>query len=172
VVGARGPDDRRPSRGQLGNLIVTRRIEPSVKIAALALAAALLAACGERAGPGAEPGPDSPIASTPGTPGPEPSAVPVSPRPGLADVQPRPWQSAEPVGPAELRVEFYGGIEECEGVDHVEVDERRRSIVVTVFVGQVRQAEACIEIAVLKAVTVPVDGPIGDRRIVDGSAGN
>jgi hypothetical protein len=116
------------------------------------------------------PGPDSPVTSTPGTPMPGPTALRVSPRPGLVDVRPHVWDRAEQVGPARLRLEFYGGVEECEGLDRVEVEESRDAVTVTLFVGRVPTAEVCIEIAVLKSVTVSVDGPIGGREIVDGAA--
>lgn len=143
-----------------------------MRITAVALAVAL-AGCARSTPvtPGA--GPESPVTSTPGTatPDPGPTALPVSPRPGLLDVRPQAWDRAEPVGPRRLRIEFYGGVEECEGLDRVEVEETRRAVTVTLFVGRVPTAEACIEIAVLKSVTVRVDAPIGERDILDGSAG-
>jgi len=86
------------------------------------------------------------------------------------DVRPHVWDRAELVGPARLRLEFYGGVEECEGLDRVEVEESRDAVTVTLFVGRVPTAEVCIEIAVLKSVTVSVDGPISGREIVDGAA--
>jgi hypothetical protein len=116
------------------------------------------------------PGPDSPVTSTPGSPVPAPTALPVSPRPGLVDIRPHVWDRAEQVGPARLRLEFYGGVEECEGLDRVEVEESEEAVTVTVFVGRVPTAEVCIEIAVLKSVTVLVDGPISGREIIDGAA--
>ncbi len=118
-------------------------------------------------------GPDSPVTSTPGTPPPEPepTALRVSPRPGLLDVRPQAWERAVPVGPRRLSIEFYGGVEECQGLDRVEVEETRRRVTVTIFVGRVPDAEACIEIAVLKAVTVRLDRPLGDRELVDGHTG-
>jgi hypothetical protein len=75
------------------------------------------------------------------------------------------------VGPRRLRIEFYGGVEECEGLDRVVVEESRDAVTVTLFVGRVPTAEVCIEIAVLKWVTVRVDAPISGREIVDGAAG-
>jgi hypothetical protein len=138
----------------------------------VALAVAL-AGCARASSPGpAAPPPDSPATSTPGTPAPGPTALPVSPRPGLVDVRPQPWDRAEVIGRNEVGVEFYGGVEECEGLDRVEVKESEEAVTVTVFVGRVPSAEVCIEIAVLKSVTVPVDGPISGREIVDGAAGN
>jgi hypothetical protein len=109
--------------------------------------------------------------ATPGTPEPGPTALQVSPRPGLVDVRPQVWDRAEQVGPRRLRIEFYGGVEECEGLDRVVVEESRDAVTVTLFVGRVPTAEVCIEIAVLKWVTVRVDAPISGREIVDGAAG-
>lgn len=136
------------------------------------VAAALLASCA-RAAPVTPGGPDSPVTSTPGPPGtpePGPTALRVSPRPGLVDVRPHSWDRAEQVGPRRLRIDFYGGVEECEGLDRVEVKESRKAITVSLFVGRVPTAEVCIEIAVLKSVTIRVDAPIGGREIVDGAA--
>jgi hypothetical protein len=125
-----------------------------------------------RATPVTPGGPDSPVTSTPGTPGtpvPGPTALRVSPRPGLVDVRPQPWDRAEQMGPRRLRIEFYGGVEECEGLGRVEVEESQEAVTVTLFVGRVPTAEVCIEIAVLKSVTVRVDAPINGREIVDGA---
>jgi hypothetical protein len=143
-----------------------------MKAAALLVTTALLTACGEAPRAGAGGDPDSPVAATPvpaptGSPGP----LPVSPRPGLIDVRPVPWVRADAVAPRLVEVEFYGGVEACEGLDHVEVREGSKAVRVTVFVGRVPQAEVCIEIAVLKAATVRLDDPLGDRRIVDGAPG-
>ena len=117
-------------------------------------------------------GSESPVSSTPGlpTPAPGPTALNVSPRPGLVDIRPHLWDRFEQVGPRRLRIEFYGGVEECEGLDRVEVDETANRVAVSLFVGRVPEAEVCIEIAVLKSVIVRVDAPIGDRKVVDGNA--
>jgi hypothetical protein len=143
-----------------------------VRIASLVMAAALLAACGERAGAGAEPGPDSPVTGAP-APGPttSPTALAVTPRPGLVDIRKHIWDRAEPVGPRQVRVEFWGGIEECEALDHVDVDESPERVAITLFTGRVPTADVCIEIAVLKSFTVTLDDPVGEREILDGAAG-
>ena len=141
-----------------------------MRVAAVVLSTALLAGCAQPT-PVTPGGSESPVSSTPSTPVPGPTALTVSPRPGLVDVRPHIWDRFEQVGPRKLRIEFYGGVEECEGLDRVEVEETARRVTVSLFVGRVPEAEVCIEIAVLKAVTVLVDGPIGDRQIVDGAAG-
>jgi len=146
-------------------------VQPQMRTAPLLLAL-LLAGCARvtPAGPAAPP--DSPVSSTPGTsPAPGPTALPVSPRPGLVDVRPHIWDRVEILGPRTLRLEFYGGIEECEGVDRVEVDQAPHAVTVTLFVGRVPTAEACIEIAVLKSIEVELEEPLAGREVVDGAAG-
>lgn len=137
---------------------------------------ALLSSCGQ-AGltPGASPtttGPDTPVTSGPATTDPEPGGPQtVSPRPGIVDVRARPFDDARyRAGDNTVDVTFYSGIEECYGLDRVEVDYRPKAIVITLFEGRVPEAEVCIDIAVQKVVTVVLEQPKGDRRIVDGAA--
>ncbi len=54
----------------------------------------------------------------------------------------------------------------------MEVDEGPGAVTITLFEGHDASAGdvACIEIALLKKVVVPLDGPVGDRRIIDGAA--
>lgn len=170
MAGSRGPGDGGPGRGQLGNLSALSGLEPDVRVLTLLVAAVLLTACAERAGIGADPGPDSPVTNTPfpaptGTGG----ALEVTPSPGLVDVRPQPWDRAQVVGSRRVRVEFYGGVEECEGLDHVDVEETADRVTITLFVGRVPEAEVCIEIAVLKSVTIEVEESVRGRDIVDGS---
>ena len=139
----------------------------------LFVVAVLLTGCAERAGPRGQPPPDSPISGpTDGsTPVPGPAALEVTPRSGLVDVRWHNWDSAKPIGPQQVRVQFYGGVEECEGLARVKVEETEHAVTITLFVGRVPTAEVCIEIAVLKSVTVELEGPLGDRRILDGAPG-
>jgi hypothetical protein len=145
-----------------------------MRIVPLVLAAGLVAGCAERTGIGADPGPDSPVTRSPApgpmTPDTGPTAIEVTPRPGLVDVRPQRWERAQAVGPRRVRVEFYGGVEECEGLDHVDVEETAETVTITLFVGRVPEAEVCIEIAVLKSVTVEVEESLRGRELVDGSA--
>ena len=136
------------------------------------LTALLLAACGERAEPGAVSGPDAPVSSGPGTviPNPGPTTLEVEPREGLVDVVPHIFDKAEPLDSKTIRVEFYGGVEACDGLDHVEVEETKDTVTITLYTGRVPSAEVCIEIAVLKATTVELDSPLAGRKIVDGAA--
>ena len=134
----------------------------------------LLTGCAGLAEPGGSAGgsPDDPVVSTPidQTPQPGPSHQEVEPREGLVDVVPHIWDKVEPVDQRTLRVEFYGGVEECEGLDRVEVKETEDDVTITLYTGRVPEAEVCIEIAVLKSVEVGLGAPLGDREIVDGAA--
>lgn len=103
------------------------------------------------------------------TPAPGPTVLEVEPRDGLVDVRPRVWDRAEPTAPRRIRVEFYGGVEECEGLDRVEVQEGEKAVSITLYTGRVPEAEVCIEIAVLKATTVKLRSPLRGREIVDGA---
>ena len=141
-------------------------------VAALLAASVLMTSCaGIRDRGAAAPGPDSPTSSTP-----DPGDVPtkpkptlVEPRPGLVDVRPQPWDRAKVLAPRTVEVRFYGGVEACYGLSRVDVDERRRSVVITLHTGRVPTAEVCIEIAVLNAVRVKLTEPLGDRRLIDGA---
>jgi hypothetical protein len=141
-----------------------------VRLAVLAVVAGLVVGCAERAEPRGTP-PNSPVEGTP-APGPTGGVLEVSPRPGLVDVRPHPWDRAEQVGPRRVEVEFYGGVEECEGLARVRTELAEEAVTITLFVGRVPWAEVCIEIAVLKSVTVTLDEALGGRQILDGAAGN
>jgi hypothetical protein len=136
------------------------------------LVAGLVVACGERARPGGRPAPDSPVTGSP-VPGPTitPSPLLVTPRPGLVDVRKHIWDRAEPTGARTVRVEFWGGVESCEGLSRVAVAEAPDTVTITLYVGRVPDALVCIEIAMLKAVNITLERPLGDREIVDGAGG-
>ena len=141
-------------------------------VAALLAASVLLTSCaGIRNRGGAAPGPDTRVSSTP-----DPGDVPhkpkptlVEPRPGLVDVRPHRWDEAKVLGPRTVEVRFYGGVAECYGLARVDVDERRRSVIITLHTGRVPTSEVCIEIAVLNAVRVKLTKPLDGRRLVDGA---
>ena len=69
-----------------------------------------------------------------------------------------------------LLVQFYGGVEECYGLDHVDVKYGIDEITVTLYEGRVPSAEVCIDIAMLKAVRISLREPVAGRKIVDGAA--
>jgi hypothetical protein len=135
----------------------------------------LLGACagrGENRRPsGRIPDPDSDVSTSvpPSSPKPEPTPLLVTPRPGLVDVRPNPWEKVEVVDERTLEVRFWGGVEECYGVDRVDVEYGETEVTVTVYQGRVPTAEVCIEIAVLTAVRVKLDEPLAGRKIVDGA---
>jgi hypothetical protein len=139
---------------------------------AVVLTAALLAACAERGQSGAVPPSDSPVTSSPVPSGPIPGPTPllVKPRPGLVDPRPHAWQSVNVENDRTLLVQFYGGVEECYGLDHVDVRYDAVEITITLYEGRVPTAEACIDIAMLKGVRISLREPLGGRKIVDGAA--
>ncbi|MDP9068231.1 MAG: hypothetical protein M3N53_07795 [Actinomycetota bacterium] len=130
------------------------------------------------AGGGAAPttaGPDEPVSVSP-APG---SSVHdladgrerVTPRPGMANLRKVPWESFLPKGATGLDLKYWSGVEPCNVLDHVEVEEDQKRVVVTLFEGSDPQAKdvACIELAVLKVVRVELDRPLGGRKIFDGA---
>jgi hypothetical protein len=97
----------------------------------------------------------------------------VEPTPGMADVRPRPFDKAVVSdGGTSVTVFFWSGVEPCYVLDHVDVAYGSGAITIKLFEGHDASAGdvACIEIAVLKKVVVPLDEPAGDRRVVDGAA--
>ncbi|MGH2572319.1 MAG: hypothetical protein ACRDGU_02330 [Actinomycetota bacterium] len=133
----------------------------------------LLGACAgqQSQNPGGDP--DSPVTSSPdpGGPAPGPTPLMVTPRPGLVDPRPRSWESLEVVDERTLLMQFYGGVEECYGLHHVDTEYGSDSITITLYEGRVRDAGVCIELAVLKEVRIELDEPLGGREIVDGGPG-
>jgi hypothetical protein len=122
--------------------------------------------------------PDTPVSSCPGdeeprTTDPGDSAEPVEPRPGMGNVGPIPFDHVD-VGDDDrtLTVFFWSGVEPCYVLDHVDVEEGPGSITITLFQGSDPQVTnvACIDIALLKKVTIQLEETVGARRIVDGAA--
>lgn len=97
----------------------------------------------------------------------------VEPTPGMAGVRPRMFDEAVVAGDgSSVTVSFWSGVEPCHVLDHVDVAYGTDAITITLFEGHDASAGdvACIEIALLKKVVVPLDVPVGDRGIVDGAA--
>ena len=97
----------------------------------------------------------------------------VVPTPGLDGVVRAAIDSAVVLDGTKLEVRFYSGVEDCYGVERVDVEESDAEVTVSVFTGSRPEARdlACIEIAELVAVVVTLDAPLGDRALVDGSSG-
>jgi hypothetical protein len=148
----------------------------SRRAVACGIAAILLAACagrGDNRPASGQPDPDSDVSTTvpsPSSPAPEPTPLVVTLRPGLVDVRPNPFDKVVVLDERTVEVWFYGGVEECYGVDRVHVEYGDTEVTVTVYQGRVPTAEVCIEIAVLTAVRVVLDEPLAGRKIVDGAA--
>ena len=122
--------------------------------------------------------PDSPVdyAMCPDDPDPAPwgdpsTAQPVEPTPGMAGVRARPFDRAMLNDDGTVTILFTSGVEPCAVLDHVIVDEGD-VVTITLYEGHDPDAGdvACIEIAVLKSVTITLDHPLDGRDIVDGAA--
>ena len=120
-------------------------------------------------------GPDTPVSSGPLPSEPPPDdggPVVVEPRPGMADVFARPFDSAT-VGDDDttLTIDFVGGVEPCSVLDRVDVRLDAETVTITLFEGHDPNAGnvACIEIGVFKRVVVQLDEPVDGRTIVDGA---
>jgi hypothetical protein len=125
-------------------------------------------------------GPDAAVSYTP-CPSDEPPVVTdpdqgaqlVEPTPGMADVRSHIFDHVVVSDDgSSVTVFFWSGVEPCYVLDHVDVDEGPDTVTITLFEGHDTSDGdvACIDIALLKKVVVPLDAPVGDRRIVDGAA--
>jgi hypothetical protein len=121
-------------------------------------------------------GPDGTVAYAP-CPGEEPTPVEpqpqvVTPTPGMADVNPRPYDSVT-IGDDDrtLSIDFWSGIAPCDVLDHVDVSYGADVVTVTLFAGYDPSAGnvACIDIAQFERVVVTLDEPLNGRTIVDGA---
>ncbi|MCD6021624.1 MAG: hypothetical protein K0R20_1334 [Actinomycetia bacterium] len=109
----------------------------------------------------------------PGVTDPDQDAKLVEPTPGMADVRPHIFDHVVVNDDgSSVTVYFWSGVEPCYVLDHMDVDEGPGAVTITLFEGHDTSAGdvACIDIALLKKVVVPLDAPVGDRRIVDGAA--
>jgi hypothetical protein len=148
-----------------------RNLPAPAAIAALVIAGLLLGACADPGtGSGSQP-PDSTVTNNP-SPGatiPTPTPKRVRPRSGLVDIRPVPWDRVSVVDQSTLDVQFYNGVEECYGLDRVDVEYSEDAVTVTAYVGRVPGARVCIEIAELQVVRVTLDEPLNGRKILDGA---
>jgi hypothetical protein len=152
------------------------------RLAALVIAAGLaLTACGERADV-ASPGRTTPDDTATSTTAPGPSVPPdwygdekaqvVVPKPGTVKPRPIPWQRAKAGADGRsVRIFFTSGVEPCHVLDSVTVHYLAERIMVTLYEGSDKAAvnQACIGLAVFKAVDVRLDQPLGKRTFGDGA---
>ena len=99
------------------------------------------------------------------------AATPVEPRPGMADVRARGFERAIVNDDGTVTILFVSGVEPCAVLDHVEVAYSDAAVAITLFEGHDASAGdvACIEIGVLKSVTISLDQPLDGRQILDGA---
>jgi hypothetical protein len=120
--------------------------------------------------------PDEPVSSGPITDDPDQDdggPVLVEPRPGMADVYARPFDTASVSDDGtSVTIDFVSGVEPCAVLDRVDVRYGADAVTITLHEGRDPNAGdvACIEIGVFKRVIVQLDEPLGDREIVDGVA--
>ena len=90
----------------------------------------------------------------------------------MAGVRARPFDRAMLNDDGTVTILFTSGVEPCAVLDHVDVDEGDAAVTITLYEGHDPDAGdvACIEIAVLKSVTITLDHPLDGRSIVDGAA--
>ena len=71
-----------------------------------------------------------------------------------------------------LTITFWSGVDPCSVLDHVDVAQRADTVTVTLYQGSDPSAGqvACIDIAVLKQVTVTLGHPLAGRDIADGAS--
>jgi hypothetical protein len=95
----------------------------------------------------------------------------VEPTPGMAGVRPRPFVKSIANDDGTVTIVFWGGVEPCDVLDHVDVAYGADAVTVTLYSGHDPSAGdvACIDIAELKSVTITLDEPLGDRTIEDGT---
>jgi hypothetical protein len=95
----------------------------------------------------------------------------VEPTPGMTGVRPRPFVKSIVNDEGAVTILFWGGVEPCDVLDHVDVAYGTDAVTVTLYSGHDPSAEdvACIDIAELKSVTITLDEPLDGRTIADGT---
>lgn len=150
------------------NLRSTRAALPTVILLSFGL---LLAACTAAEGDPASPAtPERPAAGDDPAPGPAEmgnGALEARPVEGIQDSRPHAWERIEVAADGRsLTVYYFGGTEECYGLDRVDVEQDANGRTsVTVYEGELPNLPAdtaCVDIALLKAAAVELDQPIID----------
>ena len=141
------------------------------KAVPLILVAGLIAACGPSASGASGSSADDPVsapASHDGSPDGRSRPDLRAPEDGLEGVYPRRFESHKADG-RRVTLYYYSGLDECYGLDRIEIRERPRKVTLTVFEGHHPEAEVCAEIAQEVRSIATLDRPLGDRRVVDGA---
>ena len=139
------------------------------KVVFLLMAVLALGACGSAVSGDAGTSPEDPV-SAPAQPAPGGGSGPElrEPEEGLVDVRARPFDRHRARG-RDVSLLYHSGLGECYGLDRVDVVERERKVVLTIFEGRHPEAQVCAEIAVEARSIVTLESPLGDRKLVDGS---
>jgi hypothetical protein len=135
----------------------------------LIVAALLIAACGGAAN-GAAGSPDDPVSAPamPDSGGGGSKSELREPEEGLVDVYERIFDRHKAEG-KKVTLYYWSGVDECYGLDHIEIKERSSKVVLTIFEGRDPEAEVCTEQAVKVRSIATLQRPLGDRRVVDGA---
>ena len=139
-------------------------------LAPLLTALVLLGACGSSASDAPAAAPDDAVTGAPATHNGGSGSGPElrEPEDGLLDVRPRPFDSHRAKG-RKVTLFYYSGVEECYGLDRIEVDESPSRVTITIYEGRRPEAEICPELAVEVRSVVTLDRPLGKRKVVDGA---
>lgn len=128
----------------------------------------LIAACGSPAN-GAAGSPDDPVSAlAQGDDAGRRKPELREPEEGLVDVYARIFDRHKAEG-RKVTLFYYSGPDECYGLDRIEIKERPRKVVLTIFEGRHPEAEVCTEIAVEVRSIATLERPLGDRKVVDGA---
>ena len=91
------------------------------------------------------------------------TAIPITPDPTVTDAAPHPWESVSVASDGtSLSVHFWMGVEECNGLQSVEVTPTESGIDLVLMTGVPAGAEdmVCIAIAQLYRTDVALDAPL------------
>jgi hypothetical protein len=117
--------------------------------------------------------PDASVSSPPLDPG---ASVPPShpqlvvPTNDAVDVQPLSFDTkAVKAVTGGVLVRFWGGVAPCFVLDRFTVSETPETVTIGLFAGHAQRNDnvACIELALRYEVKVPLDAPLGNRRVTD-----
>jgi len=158
----------------------TTRLRTAALLAVLAITAAACSSVAAEDTPGSTPVTEAPSQDEPVTeaPGETPSEDQPVPGNGEPEITYRPIE-VEPTLPADgyvpgggelvavdgnrVTVGFWMGVEDCFGVQRIDVAETDTKVNIDITVSARAADQVCIEIAEARSVTVELDAPLGDR---------